>query len=275
MAAGRTLHCEEALIDAARRAPLRPPRARTLTGWRGDSNNNEPFQCRYVGTQSSGNLRSMRLFIFVLAAAALAPVAAALVAPVASCRISSSTNRRSVMIIPPGNSDPNFDPDSVPEDAKRRTLVRSAIVWAVFGSAGALVASSGRTLSLDNAPGAAEQGAKKAASKKACELTPAAWHDHTAAEPLVRDRAARHLSPRPPVHRSGRPQVAGGEAQGGKGCALKLWLAAPPRVCTVQWSTVDRWALHRRPECGVHRARGSPRAAWLGVAPLFGSPFIP
>lgn len=71
------------------------------------------------------------------------------------------------MIIPKGNSDPNFDPDAVPEEAKRRTLVRSAAVWGVLASIAAVVGSSGKTLSLDNAPGQAEQAAKNAASKKA------------------------------------------------------------------------------------------------------------
>ena len=65
------------------------------------------------------------------------------------------------------NNNKNFDPDAVPEDAKRRTLIRTLGVWGVVGATGLLVTSSGKTLSLDNAPGAAEQAKKKAEDKAA------------------------------------------------------------------------------------------------------------
>ena len=65
------------------------------------------------------------------------------------------------------NNSKDFDPDAVPEDAKRRTLVRTLGVWGVVGATGLLVTSSGKSLSLDNAPGAKEQAEKKAANKAA------------------------------------------------------------------------------------------------------------
>ena len=75
--------------------------------------------------------------------------------------------QRPLMIVPKGNSDPNFDPDKVDPDAVRRTVVKTGAVWVVVGGLFALVSSSGKEFNQENAPGYAEASAKKAAAKKA------------------------------------------------------------------------------------------------------------
>jgi hypothetical protein len=80
---------------------------------------------------------------------------------------SALSQRPPLMIVPKGNSDPNFDPDNVDPDAVRRTVVKTGVVWAVVGSVVALVTSSGKEFNSENAPGYAEASAKKAAAKKA------------------------------------------------------------------------------------------------------------
>ena len=78
-----------------------------------------------------------------------------------------NAQRPPLMIVPKGNSDPNFDPDNVDPDAVRRTVVKTGVVWVVVGGIVALVTSSGKEFSSANAPGLAEASAKKAATKKA------------------------------------------------------------------------------------------------------------
>ena len=78
-----------------------------------------------------------------------------------------NAQRPPLMIVPKGNSDPNFDPDNVDPDAVRRTVVKTGVVWVVVGGIVALVTSSGKEFSSANAPGLAEASAKKAAAKKA------------------------------------------------------------------------------------------------------------
>jgi len=68
---------------------------------------------------------------------------------------------------PGGGGDPSFDPNSVDPAATRRTAIGQAVVLGVIGGVFVLVKSSGKEFGLDNAPGRAEQAAKKEAEKKA------------------------------------------------------------------------------------------------------------
>jgi hypothetical protein len=68
-----------------------------------------------------------------------------------------------VMILPKGDK-PEVQAS---DEALNKTKSRLLIVWAFIGAIGFLVTSSGKTLSLDNAPGAKEAAAKKAADSKA------------------------------------------------------------------------------------------------------------
>lgn len=61
----------------------------------------------------------------------------------------------------------NFDPDSVSEEAQKKTVTRLGVVWGVIGVTVAAITSSGKSFDRMNAPGYAEQAAKKQAGKQA------------------------------------------------------------------------------------------------------------
>lgn len=104
-------------------------------------------------------------------------------------RSALNAERPPLMIVPKGNSDPNFDPDNVDPDAARRTLVKQGVVLGVVGGIVALVTSSGKEFNGANAPGLAEASAKKAAAKKA---------NLDAYNARVKDLAAKRDSGAPP-----------------------------------------------------------------------------
>ena len=72
------------------------------------------------------------------------------------------------LILPNGKGygNKNFDPEAVSEEAKKKTVGRTAVVWVGIGSVVGLVLSSGKTFDRNNAPGMSEITEKKAARQK-------------------------------------------------------------------------------------------------------------
>lgn len=102
-----------------------------------------------------------------------------------------------VMIRPTGNSDPNFDESAISDEAKRRTITRTAIVWGVVGSIGAAASMGGKSIGLANAPGVAEAQAKKAA-EKAAYLASLKEREGLLKEKAAADKAAGRSQSAPP-----------------------------------------------------------------------------